>query len=1148
MKAGTVVIDIDAGTAKFLVDIAGANAQLKTLDKTAKETGAHGVSQMQASSAAAREFGGALPIRAAERFLATTLGLGPVLQKAFPLLGGIAFAGMLVDLGKKAVDAYQELQKMQAAPKRIADEFGKLDGTIARSNDELRVSNDRLDNEIAKLTGKPHNGLKLALDEAAVAADKLGDSLRSDFETLGKLLEEQNIGGLRAAMMGETSTSDLKTLVLGKDGYGGFKEEINAENRALSDQLRLLRQRVKAGGMTEKEAGDASTVARGDSDTRRLQILQRMAAAADAQVAKLEPLQAERDEYIALSAKMNSFNAVPPSDGERARFQEMRRGAAPGIPNSAADIALARTISGIAHDEMDRIDLTAGSESREKTKGGLEEKAAADSITAPYRNKLSELAATLVGLNLKLAAVGATETAQLAAKGKAIADEDIARLNAGLKEKHRAGLSPTEQSALTGAVQANVAKEAEIEWRSKIEATNDSLAERARLLDIQTAAIDAGREAQIKANVETELARVLGAKANDPEWIKAHGTDVQALRGKITPVVRAAADSASDDAVSKLGRQIELENSLAAVERQGAEAVRLVTLAYKLRDLAATNGTRAQIAAEIEHYNAERRTAGVSSLAKLEQEISATERLTAAQMQGAEAVRQVELALKDEELERENASPEVRAAAKLDEQTKHQQQVLAAALKTGMAYQNQIDSLDKEIGLLRTLQGTQADSLAVEISLRDLEKQRAKILSDQAEQLGTARDGLRTFFAEMATQGESAAKTVHDALKSAFDGLNSELARMAAGQKANWAGLFQGLSQQLMKVALQNAEAIAAAKVIGSGSAGSNGKTAGGWRGALGGVLGGLAGALGGDTKKKGPLARDGQTASRAYFVTGVTASAAGNPAPDISARPVGSPGALGGPGVGAVPFGMPGNAAPGSVPVVSSSVTYPGFGADASNGEGLSLSDLASPGGGGDAGLTADDADNLAGFDNSELSQLDNSAVGTAPDLGNDAAAGGLEDDAGSDDSDDSDDSGGGMGALASAGIGAGISLLSLLFNRKHNRHLQAGQPFFIPSFGGYRALGGAVDASQTYMVGEQGPELWTPPASGGTVISNDGWGRGGAGGSTPIYIDARGSEPQAVEQRVKQGMAVAYQGSVRTSFKAVDEFRQRRPAGSSF
>lgn len=47
-------------------------------------------------------------IRAVERFLTTTLGMGDALQKIFPVVGAIAFAGALVEAGKKIYDLYEK--------------------------------------------------------------------------------------------------------------------------------------------------------------------------------------------------------------------------------------------------------------------------------------------------------------------------------------------------------------------------------------------------------------------------------------------------------------------------------------------------------------------------------------------------------------------------------------------------------------------------------------------------------------------------------------------------------------------------------------------------------------------------------------------------------------------------------------------------------------------------------------------------------------------------------------------------------------------------------------------------------------------------------------------------------------------------------
>jgi hypothetical protein len=63
----------------------------------------------------------------------------------------------------------------------------------------------------------------------------------------------------------------------------------------------------------------------------------------------------------------------------------------------------------------------------------------------------------------------------------------------------------------------------------------------------------------------------------------------------------------------------------------------------------------------------------------------------------------------------------------------------------------------------------------------------------------------------------------------------------------------------------------------------------------------------------------------------------------------------------------------------------------------------------------------------------------------------------------------------------------------------------------GGARASGGPVAAGTSYLVGEQGPEIFTPDTS-GTIIPN------GAGGATVNnYFDARGADVAAI-QRLEQ------------------------------
>lgn len=105
------------------------------------------IPHMAATSGALRELNGAMPFRALERFVATTLGMGPILQAAFPVVGAIAMGEELLrlagrteplkkaqeELAKSAVDLdrkYEQLGKRfeRLQIETITDKFGKLAG------------------------------------------------------------------------------------------------------------------------------------------------------------------------------------------------------------------------------------------------------------------------------------------------------------------------------------------------------------------------------------------------------------------------------------------------------------------------------------------------------------------------------------------------------------------------------------------------------------------------------------------------------------------------------------------------------------------------------------------------------------------------------------------------------------------------------------------------------------------------------------------------------------------------------------------------------------------------------------------------------------------------------------------------------------
>jgi len=146
------------------------------------------VSSMQASSAALRALHGGFNnnIRAGERFLGMIPGVGKALQAAFPVIGAMALGGAIFEAGKKLHDFIEQVKQM---PNVLASGFSQISDSAELSNDKLQITNDKLRDAIAKLEGKPKNGLADAIDVAKDKADELYGKLSKDRSAIEKLLE-----------------------------------------------------------------------------------------------------------------------------------------------------------------------------------------------------------------------------------------------------------------------------------------------------------------------------------------------------------------------------------------------------------------------------------------------------------------------------------------------------------------------------------------------------------------------------------------------------------------------------------------------------------------------------------------------------------------------------------------------------------------------------------------------------------------------------------------------------------------------------------------------------------------------------------------------------------------------------------------------
>jgi hypothetical protein len=228
-KAGVIQISLEAGTAKFVADMDRAKAKIR-------DFGASGVSETKAMRAGFKVIEGGMlnNVRAAEQFAEKMLGLGPIVQAAFPIIGAVAFLGIIGEAGKKV---YEFIEGIQSAPEKVAGAFREFGTSLQLSNDQLAITNARLENDIAKLEGRRPNNLKVALLEAKEAADKLAEALDKDLDALNKLLKEQSHGWLGQLFGQPGAGKEAAEFFGGETGFGGFEAQIDQINRVAAAKI-----------------------------------------------------------------------------------------------------------------------------------------------------------------------------------------------------------------------------------------------------------------------------------------------------------------------------------------------------------------------------------------------------------------------------------------------------------------------------------------------------------------------------------------------------------------------------------------------------------------------------------------------------------------------------------------------------------------------------------------------------------------------------------------------------------------------------------------------------------------------------------------------------------------------------------------------
>src|ERR1017187_5231600 len=112
-KAGTIVISLEAGTSKFMLDMDRAKAKVRDFGTSTKASGAEA-----AAAVKALEGNFTNSTRALSRFLNVTLGAGPIFAAAFPVIGAGLLGKAISDTGEKLVEFFKKVEESTRSEER----------------------------------------------------------------------------------------------------------------------------------------------------------------------------------------------------------------------------------------------------------------------------------------------------------------------------------------------------------------------------------------------------------------------------------------------------------------------------------------------------------------------------------------------------------------------------------------------------------------------------------------------------------------------------------------------------------------------------------------------------------------------------------------------------------------------------------------------------------------------------------------------------------------------------------------------------------------------------------------------------------------------------------------------------------------------
>ncbi len=209
---------------------------LSVAPKLPESNSGHGFSDRMATSAVVRAGEGTTSIRAIETFITKIPGATAAAQGLANVIGAAGLIGIVAELGTKGYEAFESLSHSMRDATLAAEEMhGKSQLLI----DDKEIENQKIQDQIAKISGKPNNGLATALLEGKKNADQLIASLKSVRTEMDGVFKEQKRGFAENALHALFN--------VGPEGTQQQTKELDQGNRDIESKAMGYRDNLDAG-------------------------------------------------------------------------------------------------------------------------------------------------------------------------------------------------------------------------------------------------------------------------------------------------------------------------------------------------------------------------------------------------------------------------------------------------------------------------------------------------------------------------------------------------------------------------------------------------------------------------------------------------------------------------------------------------------------------------------------------------------------------------------------------------------------------------------------------------------------------------------------------------------------------------------------